>query len=47
MEKDHEISITMTDFGGRTLEIFVASSTKSAGKKAIFFVKNCVINNSN
>lgn len=36
---------TIFDSNGRCLDIYIMTSTKSAGKKAIFYVKNCVIDN--
>lgn len=35
----------MFDNYGRSLDLYIATNTKVAGKKAIFYVKNCVINN--
>jgi len=44
-DKDLEIKVTIFDSKGRSLDMYVASSAKEAGKKAIFYVKNLVINN--
>ena len=43
--KDVEIKATIFDLQGRSLDIYIATSTKVAGKKAVFYVKNVVINN--
>eukprot|EP00347_Sterkiella_histriomuscorum_P000566 403375355 len=44
-QKDLEIKVQVYDNFGRTLDLYIATNTKVAGKKAIFYVKNCVINN--
>ncbi len=44
-QKEIEIQVTLNDKVGRTLDLYVATSSKSSGKRAIFYVKNCVINN--
>jgi hypothetical protein len=43
-EKDHEIKATVYDQHGRQLDLYVAVSHKVAGKKALFYVKSLIIN---
>ena len=40
-----DIKHTITDTQKRTLDIYINTSAKIAGKKVIFYVKNCVIDN--
>jgi hypothetical protein len=44
-DKEIEIKTTIYDFNNRPLEIYVHTSSKVAGRKAVFYVKNIVINN--
>ena len=43
--ENQEIKATLYDLHDRTLELYIQTNSKVAGKKATFFVKNCVINN--
>jgi len=45
VERSVEIRTILKDLGGKSLEVFITTSNKQAGKKAVFFVKNIVINN--
>lgn len=44
-DKDLDIKATLSDYQGRFLDVYVATNSKVAGKKAVFYVKNMVINN--
>lgn len=41
--RDRELKQTMIDQSGRSLNLYIMTSTKVAGKKVTFYVKNCVI----
>jgi hypothetical protein len=43
-DRDYEIKTTIIS-GVRALDLYVANSSKSAGKKALFYIKSLVINN--
>jgi hypothetical protein len=43
-DRDYEIKTTMMS-GLRALDLYVAISSKAAGKKALFYIKSMVINN--
>ena len=44
-QHNKEVKYTIFDHYGRSLDLYILISTKVAGKKAVFFVKNCVIDN--
>ena len=46
IEKEQEIKRTISDLNGRELDIYIEISNKVAGKKALFYVKSLLINNS-
>ena len=43
-DRDYDIKVTIMS-GARQLDLHVATSSKSAGKKALFYVKSMIINN--
>lgn len=45
IDKELEIKATIFDLQGRELDIYIATSSKVAGKKALFYAKSIIINN--
>ena len=44
-DKEIEIKTTVYDYNNRPLDVYVHTSSKVAGKKAVFYVKNIILNN--
>ena len=44
-ERDLEIKTTIQDVNGRELDLHIGTSCQNAGRKALFYVKSMVINN--
>ena len=44
-DKEIEIKTTIYDFSNRPLDVYIQTSSKVAGRKSVFYVKNIVINN--